>query len=212
MFCYTHRSISCPAIITRLPLAPDWSRYRIPQPVNMWWNSKLDVSIMSLPSETDQGIPQRKGRKIATVRDTKRTWPTESIKQGSHRLTETEVANPVPTWVRNRSSVPMLWLLVSCSYDTPKSRSGYISYLGILGCFWVYFTSTGLPCPASIWLLLSCLVSCFVLSAVFWRWPALLKKQRGSGLWVCAWVVELWVVEKGKTGWNVLKRNENLNW
>lgn len=116
------------------------------------------------------------------MEDTRRTWSTESTKQGSHLLTETEVENSVPTWVWNRSSGPMWWWLVSCSCDTPKSGSGYILHLVILGCFWVSFTSIRLPCPALIWLLLSCLViPCFVLSAVFWR-PAFLKKQRRSGL------------------------------
>ena len=39
------------------------------------------------------------------MEDTRRTWPTESTKQGSHELTETKVAITGPAWVCIRSTV-----------------------------------------------------------------------------------------------------------
>jgi hypothetical protein len=43
--------------------------------------------------------------------DTRRTWATESAKQGTYGLTESKAAIMVPAGVYIRSSAYMLWLL-----------------------------------------------------------------------------------------------------
>lgn len=50
------------------------------------------------------------------MEDSKRTCPTESTKQGSHGLTETEVASPGLAWVCPRSSEYMLCIVVSLAF------------------------------------------------------------------------------------------------
>jgi hypothetical protein len=67
---------------------------------------------------------------------TRRTWPTESTKQGSHGLLETEVASTVPTRVCTRSSMHMLYSLAWCFYGTSNSGSGAVSeFCRLLGPF-----------------------------------------------------------------------------
>jgi hypothetical protein len=48
---------------------------------------------------------------VRGIKDTRRTWPTESTKQGSQGLTETEMTVTEPAWVSARSSAYTLWLL-----------------------------------------------------------------------------------------------------
>lgn len=60
------------------------------------------------------GIPRRgwgpKTRSRREVSDTRRKWPTESTKQRSYVLTDTEAAGMRPTGIGTRSSVCMRWL------------------------------------------------------------------------------------------------------
>ena len=81
------------------------------------------------------------------MEDTRRTWPTESTKQGSHGLTETEAAIMDPALVCTRSSDYILWLLASCSCETPSSVTGCIS--DSFACFGYSLPSIGLLCSAS---------------------------------------------------------------
>lgn len=67
----------------------------------------------------------REGKKIVGVRmeDTSRTWPTESIKKGSHGLTEIKAASTGHAWVWTTSFAYMLRLLAWCRGNTPNSAS-----------------------------------------------------------------------------------------
>lgn len=65
--------------------------------------------------------------RVRGVRDTGRTRPMESTKQGSWGFTETEVAIVESMWIFTRSSAYILWLLVLCFGGTPDSGSEGIS-------------------------------------------------------------------------------------
>lgn len=110
---------------------------------------------------------------------TRRTWPIESSKQGSHGLTENEVANTWPTWmglhqvlcVYDMTALCGTW----CFYETLESGNGYICDFDCH--FFVFFT--GLPCLASVWGILHChVVSCFVM----FTWCLMEGKHRGVNL------------------------------
>lgn len=57
--------------------------------------SKLKVSIMSLPSETVKTCRRVGGKSVGVreMEDSRSIWTTESTKQGSYGLKETEVAS-----------------------------------------------------------------------------------------------------------------------
>lgn len=70
--------------------------------------SKLEVSFLFLPSELTEAGERSRGmivRKPEGLTHTRRVWPTKPAKQGSHRLTETQVANLGPAWGCTRSSL-----------------------------------------------------------------------------------------------------------
>lgn len=68
------------------------------------------------------------GRKYCrSQRGHRRPWPTESTKQGSHGLTETEMSSVGPAWIIRKSSVYILWLLACCACENSDSRNRCIS-------------------------------------------------------------------------------------
>lgn len=76
------------------------------------------------------------------VKDTRRTRPTESSKQGSKGLTETEVA--ISEWAWARFSAYMLWLfsLGFLSLSSENGASPNLSLtLGTFFSFWVASSS-----------------------------------------------------------------------
>ena len=102
------------------------------------------------------------------MEDTRRTWPTESAKQGSQELTEGTSTGPAG--VCSRSSAYMLWLLALCFCETPNNGSGRLS--DSFAYSWDAFHPPGLPCADWIGGLLHCLnvssflcVSCCFLEA-----------------------------------------------
>lgn len=87
--------------------------------------------------------------------DTRRTWPTESTKQGPYGLTETKSTSTGPASVCSRASVYMLWVLAWFFSGTPESGSRYIPDFFV--CPWDSFSPIAVPCPAL------CESFCFVL-------------------------------------------------
>ena len=79
--------------------------------------SKLEVSIRFFPSENPYKIV-RKDQKTEGMEDTKKTGPTESIKQGSQGFTETEVANMEPAMVCTRSSMYVMAISLGFFLDS----------------------------------------------------------------------------------------------
>ena len=65
------------------------------------------------------------------MENSKRTWPTETTKQGSYGLTRTEVASKVPSRVFTIGSVYMVWLLAWSFVGLLKV--GVVSLILLLG-------------------------------------------------------------------------------
>jgi hypothetical protein len=80
------------------------------------------------------------------MEDNRRTWPTESTKQGSHGFTEAEVASMMPARDCARSSVYILWLL---SVFVGLLTVGVGVSLTLLSALET-LALIGLPCPAMI--------------------------------------------------------------
>lgn len=84
--------------------------------------SKLETSIRSLASELE--VSEEEGverlQESEGMEDT-RSWPTESTKQGSCGLTETETVSTGTAWACRRSSECLLWLLAWWFYEIPNS-------------------------------------------------------------------------------------------
>lgn len=139
----------------------------------------MEVSLGTLPSEIQE--PVEDGQEIpGGVRgDIRRTWPTESNKQGSHGLKETEMSSVGPACICIKSSVHMLWLLACCACENPNSRSRCISDSCLLQqLFSSYWTA--------VWSLdrrtLFCLiVTCFVLSSCHFLETCSFLKRRSWG-------------------------------
>jgi hypothetical protein len=107
--------------------------------------------------------------------DTRRTCPTESIKQDTWELfIETEAASVGPARVYIRSSVYMLCLLAWCFCGTPNCGSRCVFDSSV--CSRDSFASVGLPCPDLVSGLLPCLVV-FRLVAVSWKPVFLLLEE-----------------------------------
>lgn len=61
------------------------------------------------------------------MEDTRKAWPIESTKQGSHVLTEIKTAGLGPAWAcmgLHQVSACMLWLFGQCFCRTHNSNSG----------------------------------------------------------------------------------------
>lgn len=124
IFVYTHRSVPCLVIITEASSGSRWEwvqRYTVIHCIDR--ESKWLVSIESLPSEigTSHGTQKEIFQELEGMEDTKKTWPMELTKRGSHGLTETEMASTGPSWIYTRSSVYIVWLLTWCSGRIPNS-------------------------------------------------------------------------------------------
>lgn len=65
------------------------------------------------------------------------TWPTESVKQSSYELTETELASKVLTRVYTWPFLYVLWLFAWCLNGIPNNGSSCISdsLLALGDCF-----------------------------------------------------------------------------
>ena len=70
--------------------------------------SKLEVSTGSLPLRNLMKEGEERSQDSEGMEDTKRTWTTESTKQGSNLHTETEAASTESAWICTRSSVYLL--------------------------------------------------------------------------------------------------------
>lgn len=144
--------------------------------------SKLEVSIQFLLWK--MGKPWRRvGGKILKslgIKETRRTWPTHSTRQGSYGQAENEAASTGPSWVCIRPSVPMLELFPWWLCGTLNSGSRCMS--DCFACSWDYFPTNAPSCPASIfclvlpYLVLSCLTASHGGLLFFWR-----ENQRASG-------------------------------
>lgn len=95
----------------RFPLAVDGSGYQDPQPDIMWreslsWSSPSGLSPSRLGELHEEG--DKRWLTSERMDDTRGAWLSESIKQGSYELRETEVAITGCAWVCTRSFVYML--------------------------------------------------------------------------------------------------------
>ena len=70
-------------------------------------DSKQEVFILSFPSELRESYLRSCGKisRVRRVEETRRTWLSESTKQGTHELMKSEAASTGPTWVYTRSSI-----------------------------------------------------------------------------------------------------------
>jgi hypothetical protein len=75
------------------------------------------------------------------MEDTRRTWSTESTKQVSPWLTETERASMGQPGLFSRCSSYLLWLLAWNFCGTPNSEIKCIADCFV--CLWVYLPSIG---------------------------------------------------------------------
>lgn len=83
------------------------------------WRSPLGSSFQRLGNPMEEGEILQE---LQRMEDIRKTWPTESTKQGSYGLTETEAASVSGTEIgMYRSSAYILWLLVLCSCGTLHS-------------------------------------------------------------------------------------------
>lgn len=100
------------------------------------------------------GSPVEEGEEILQESEgmevTRRVWPTESSKQSSCGLTETQGASTCSAWVCPSSSAHMLWLLAWCwcFCETPNSWSGCV--FNSFACSWDFFFSILLGCLVQI--------------------------------------------------------------
>lgn len=104
------------------------------------------------------------------MEDTRKAWPIESTKQGSHVLTEIKTAGLGPAWVCIRSLHVCYGCLVSVFVGLITVTAEAVVFW-LFACCWIFLSSPYINAFA-----LPCLiVSCFVLfgfclvPAVFWR-------------------------------------------
>lgn len=106
------------------------------------------------------------------IENIRRTWPTESIKKVSYRLTETEMASMCPEMVCTEPSEYMLWPLACCFWGLLLMRVGMsLTILSSHDTIFLLLDFLVHPPYEGFCLVLSCpVLSCFVV--VSWR-PAL---------------------------------------
>lgn len=96
------------------------------------------------------------------MENTRRTWPTESIKRDSLGLLETKSPSMGLTCFCTKFFVYILCLLALCFCGTSNNGRGFV--FDSFVCFWDPFPPVGFPSLASVWGLLPCfIVSCFVM-------------------------------------------------
>lgn len=85
----------------------------------------LNQRSLSFPSYQSSGNPGETGAgglyELESMEDTRRTWPTQSTKQGLHGLTETGAVIMRSAWVSTRFCVYTLWLLAWSFCGTLKA-------------------------------------------------------------------------------------------
>ena len=117
------------------------------------------------------------------MEDTRRTRPSESTKQGSYELTETEAASTGPTWVCPRSFACIYnaaFTLVSLWDSWMCEPVGLWLLCLLLGSF----HSAGMPCPVSMWwVLLYLIIFHCVMFGCHLSEPCsfLMRNRKGSG-------------------------------
>lgn len=138
-----------------------------------------------VPPLRDGENPWEKGRelwKLEWIEDTKRTWPSESTRQVSHRFTETEGASAGLARLCTKSSASLLWWRAWCFCGIPSNGKEYVS--DSFAYSLDYFSPVGLSCAHFISGLLPCLsISCYVLYGCgpLEAFSFIRKKQRGIG-------------------------------
>lgn len=136
------------------PLVSDGNRRRYPQP-DIMQRKNLNNRSQSDPSAKSFGnSPIKGGQKDSGDRKDVRQWcgrtkPSDSTRQDSSELTDTQSARTWPTWVSTRSSVYLLWFLARWFYEMLGCGNMWVSY--IYACSWDYFPHIGLLCSTSIY-------------------------------------------------------------